>query len=69
MEDNDQLITLMCCHCKRGLATLFMNKIDDLCCLSIRCAICGGKSIDWKQSTKTADAERAAIWKKIQAMN
>lgn len=69
MDNDEQIIELTCCHCKRKLAVLFMNKLDYLCCLSIRCASCDGKSVEWKQSTKTADAERAAIWKKIQAMN
>jgi hypothetical protein len=67
--EGTQQIEMKCCHCKRPLALLFMNTLDDLCCLSIRCCQCQGKTIDWKQSAKTSDTERAMIWEKIKRMN
>jgi len=68
-EDDTQVITLVCYSCKRTLSQLYMNPLDDLCCLSIRCCRCQMKNVDWKQSVKTADKERAEMWSKIVSMN
>lgn len=67
--EQEQQIELRCYTCKRVLGVLFMNTLDDLCCLSMRCSICNLKSIEWKQSKKTADKERAEIWRKVVEMN